>query len=126
AELHRVHEDAGDEALAVPARRVDEAHVPGVQIPHGGHEGHAPAFAAPAAHARVHGGNRGDGLHALKAVFGGGVFAALHGAHVVLQRLEVVVRALHEIPHEARLASGRDVEDVVGDQDLAVGVGAGA
>src|SRR5438132_2604515 len=31
----------------------------------------------------------------------------MEGAHVDLQRLEVVVRALHEIPHEARLEIGR-------------------
>jgi len=74
--------NAGDKALAAAARRLDEAHMSGMQIPHGGYEGHPPALAAPATHALAHGGNRGDGLHALKAVFGRGVFALLHGAHV--------------------------------------------
>src|SRR3989440_5118030 len=61
-----------------------------------------------------------------EAVFGRGVFALLHGAHVPLQGLEVVARAVHEIAHEARLAPGGDVQHVVGDQDLTVGVGTGA
>src|SRR5262249_29155123 len=40
-ELHRVDEDARDEAVAVAARRLDEAHVPSVKIPHGRDEGDA-------------------------------------------------------------------------------------
>src|SRR3977135_2719106 len=63
---------------------------------------------------------------ALEAVFRRGVFALLHGAYVVLQRLEIVARPLHEIAHEARLAPGGDVQHVVGDEDLTVGIGAGA
>src|SRR4029077_19410338 len=63
---------------------------------------------------------------ALEAVLRRGVFALLHGAHVVLQRLEIVAGALHEIAHEARLAPGGDVQHVVGDEDLPVGIRAGA
>jgi len=49
--------------LAALARRLDEAHVPGVQVTHGGHEGDAAPFAMPAAHALAHGGDGGNGLH---------------------------------------------------------------
>src|SRR5215831_17264940 len=61
-----------------------------------------------------------------EAVFGSRVFALLDGTHVGLERLEVVARTFHEVAHEPRLASGGDVEHVVGDEDLPVGVGAGA
>ena len=49
--------------LAALARRLDEAHVPGVQVAHGGHEGDAAPFAMPAAHALAHGGDGRNGLH---------------------------------------------------------------
>src|SRR5215469_13320533 len=61
-----------------------------------------------------------------EAVFGRGVLTLLHRPHIALQRLEIVVCPVHEVTHEARLAPGGDVEHVVGDEDLAVGVGAGA
>src|SRR4029077_5713099 len=64
AELHRVDENAGHEALAVAARRLDEAHVPGMQVPPGRDEGHAQPCAPPAAHALADGGDRGDGVQA--------------------------------------------------------------
>src|SRR3981189_623143 len=38
---------------------------------------------------------------ALEAVFRRGVFALLHGAYVVLQRLEIVARPPHAIAQEA-------------------------
>src|SRR5215472_12248959 len=62
---------------------------------------------------------------ASETVLGRRVLALLHGAHVALERLEVVAGALHEVAHEARLAPGGDVEHVVGHEDLTVGVGAG-
>jgi hypothetical protein len=43
----------------------------------------------------------------------------------VLQRLEIVARAFHEIAHEARLAPGSDVQHVVSDENLTVGIGTG-
>src|SRR5262249_4170866 len=61
-ELHRVDEDARHETLAVAARRLDEAHVPGVQIPHGRDEGDAQALTAPGSHMLADGGDRGDGV----------------------------------------------------------------
>src|SRR5579862_3183271 len=39
-----------------------------------------------------------------EAVLGRGILAVLHGAHVALERVEVAVRAVHEVAHEARLA----------------------
>src|SRR5215831_14554186 len=57
-----------------------------------------------------------------EAVLGRRILALLDGTHVALERIEVVVRALHEVAHEAGLAPGSDVEHVVGDQDLAVAV----
>src|SRR5215468_8545188 len=60
----------------------------------------------------------------LEAVLAGGVFARLHRAHVALDRIEVVARSFHEVTHETGLAAGGDVQHVVGDEDLAVGVGA--
>src|SRR5256885_16522982 len=62
----------------------------------------------------------------LKAVFGRWVFALLHGAHVLLQRLEIIARPVHEIAHESRLAPGGNIEHFLGDEDLTVGIGAGA
>src|SRR5215467_4237777 len=53
-----------------------------------------------------------------EAVLGRGVVAFLHGAHIALERVEVVVRTVHEVAHEARLAPRGDVEHVVRDQDL--------
>jgi hypothetical protein len=47
-ELHRVHEDARDELVAVSARGLDEAHVAGVQVAHRGHEHHALPCLVPA------------------------------------------------------------------------------
>src|SRR6516162_6926211 len=65
-----------------------------------------------------------ESLSASEAVLGSGVLAALHGAHVALDRIEVIARPLHEVAHEAGLAAGGDVQHVVGDEDLPVGVGA--
>src|SRR5579863_9300089 len=65
---------------------------------------------------------RAGGAAASEAVLGGGIFALLHGAHVTLERLEVVPRALHEVAHEAGLAAGGDVQHVIGHEDLAVRV----
>src|SRR5215475_7666548 len=59
----------------------------------------------------------------LEAVLGGGVFARFHRAHVALNRIEVVARPFHEVAYEARLAARGDVEHVVGDEDLAIGIG---
>src|SRR6516225_4215055 len=61
-----------------------------------------------------------------EAVLGSGVLACLHRAHIALQRIEIVARAFHEVAHEARLTAGGDVQHVVGDEDLPVGVGARA
>ena len=83
AELHGVHENAGHEALAVAARGLDEAQMPGMQVPHGGHEGHPPALGSPAAHALAHGGNRGDGLHAKSSVRALGIRPASRRARTV-------------------------------------------
>src|SRR5688500_18977373 len=55
-----------------------------------------------------------------------GIGLLFHGLDVTLQRVEIRTGAVHEILHEARLAAGGDVEDVVQHQDLAVGVRAGA
>ena len=50
-------------AVAVLAGRLDEAHVPGVQIAHGGHKGDALAVRAPAADALANVGNGGNRIH---------------------------------------------------------------
>src|SRR6267142_5150762 len=63
------------------------------------------------------------GPPASKTVLGCRVLALLHGLHVALQCLQVVGGAVHEVADEARLAAGRDVENVVADQNLPVGVG---
>src|SRR6516164_8879509 len=60
---------------------------------------------------------------ALEAVLGSRIFARLDRAHVALERVEVIARPVHEIPHEAGLTTGSDVQHVVGDEDLPVGVG---
>src|SRR2546421_11820418 len=64
-----------------------------------------------------------SGPPASKTMLGRRVLALLHGLDVVLQRLQVVAGAVHEVADEARLAAGRDVEDVVADQNLPVGAG---
>jgi len=81
----------GSRKYCTSARRgaapLDEAHMPGMQIPHGGYEGHPPALAAPAAHALAHGGNRGDGSNcSLEAVFRRGFISSpAHTYALVLQ-----------------------------------------
>src|SRR6185312_368174 len=63
SELHRIHEDAGDEAIAPLARELDETDVPRMQVTHGGHERHALPLTMPALDARADGGNGRDGVH---------------------------------------------------------------
>src|SRR5688572_12897858 len=62
---------------------------------------------------------RGSGM---EFMFGRGVGLLFDRVHETLQRVEVRVRALHEIPHEARLAARGDVEHVVQHEDLPVGI----
>jgi hypothetical protein len=62
-ELHRIHENAGDEALAVAACRIDETHVSGVQVAHGRDEGHPQALPAPGPHVLANRADRGYGVH---------------------------------------------------------------
>src|ERR1700730_11690529 len=64
-----------------------------------------------------------DARRVLKAMLRGRVFGLAHGAHVTLQRIEIARGPVHEVAYEARLATGGDVQDVVRDQDLAIGVG---
>src|SRR5690348_8243993 len=59
-----------------------------------------------------------------EAVLGTRVLAGLHRAHVALESVEVIARAFHEITYEARLPAGGDIQHVIGDKNLAVGVGA--
>jgi len=99
--------------------------MPGMQIPIVGTKASRRPLAAPATHALAHGGNRGDGLHCLEAVFGGGIRPASRRARSVASASRFVARALHEIAHEARLAPGSDVQHVVSDEDLTVGIGTG-
>ena len=46
-ELHRIHEDAGHEPVAVAARRIDQAHVAIVKVSHGGNKRDAQALRVP-------------------------------------------------------------------------------
>jgi hypothetical protein len=63
SELHRIDEDAGDEAIAVPARGFDEAHMTRVQVSHRRDEGNTQPLAAPGAHVLAHGSYFFDGIH---------------------------------------------------------------
>src|SRR5689334_9087592 len=64
----------------------------------------------------------------LKTMLRRRITAVLHRSHVTPDRTLDVLRALHEVLHEARLATERHrrrhVEDVLQHQDLAVDVGA--
>jgi hypothetical protein len=62
-ELHRVHEDARDETLAVPLRGLDETDVPGMQVAHRRHEHDPFARGPPARDVFAHGGDRSGGQH---------------------------------------------------------------
>src|SRR3979490_751796 len=55
-------------------------------------------------------------------VLGSGILTFPDRLDVVGERLPVRTGALHEVAYEARLSSGCDVENVIQDQDLAVGV----
>ena len=65
AELHRVDENADDDALGVFKRQLDQLHVATMQVAHRRHERHRSAFASPAGDVRAHCGDVVDRFQAI-------------------------------------------------------------
>jgi len=64
SELHRIDEDARDEAVSAAPRDLHETEMTRVEIPHRGDEGDAFARTPPCAHALSNRRDRGHGVHA--------------------------------------------------------------
>lgn len=54
------------------------------------------------------------------------ITAIFHGFHIIANRLERRATAFHEIPDESRLASRRNIQDIVEHEDLPVDMRSGA